>query len=127
MSDFTTISESSVPISEICNKHLKGIVLDVFWCLTEYGHVNKKMITDIFMQHDRRENTKKTSYRTVLDIAIAKLDAAMLIDSYEDGNKDIYFLTEYGKIAAEYVYDLIENDPTRMRGSIIVESLSREE
>lgn len=127
MSDFTTIPETSVPISEICDKHLRGIVLDVFWCLTEYGNVNKRMITDIFMEHDKRENTKKTSYRTVLDIAIAKLDAAMFIDSYEDGNKDIYFLTEYGKIAQKYVTEMLDNDPTRMRGSIILESLSREE
>lgn len=127
MSDFTTIPAASVPISEICDKHLRGIVLDVFWCLTEYGNVNKRMITDIFMEHDKRENTKKTSYRTVLDIAIAKLDAAMFIDSYEDGNKDIYFLTEYGKIAQKYVTEMLDNDPTRMRGSIILESLSREE
>lgn len=108
-----------ISISEICKKHIRGVVMDVFYLVLTKGNISKAEMIREFLKYDPDPNAKASKYRVTVDVAVAKLHGALLIDSWASGNSDPYFLTQYGKEADHILKSLFEEDPTIMLGSKI--------
>lgn len=113
-----------IPVEEICEKILHGTVLDVFFCISKEKLIHKRGIAEKFIASDENEKSQFSTYRPVIDVAIAKLQGGMLIDSYPEKTKDIYYVTAYGEVAKHYMQRIFSNDdPTRLHGTIILKKL----
>ncbi|MFB8378186.1 hypothetical protein [Paenibacillus taichungensis] len=116
--------EESVPIREIAEKNLHGSTLDVFYLIGQHQsqqqQVFKSAIVRTFIETDERDS-KHSTYRSMVDNAISKLEGAMLIESYKSGQKEIYCMTKYGNAVLDFFDELLAAKPEIIRGSIIVE------
>lgn len=119
----------NISVEEVCEKILHGTVMDVFYCIVNNEHIHKKAIAEMFIAHDDNPNSQYSTYRPVIDLAIAKLQGGLLIDTYREKTKDIYYITPYGAEAKKYLKDMFANvdDPTRLHGTIILKKIFEKE
>ncbi|MGM1023163.1 MAG: hypothetical protein ACQEXV_22255 [Bacillota bacterium] len=117
--------EIHIPTEEICQKIIKGVVLDVFVIITNNQPVNKSEIQRCFAEYkDGTDQGKK--YRHIVDIAIAKLEGTLFVDTFKEGGSDKYFATDYGKAASSIITRMINEDPDgTMRGADITRQVLR--
>ena len=115
--------DNSVPISEIAETILEGTVLDVFFIIGQHENIYKSSIIQKFIESDERANSKHSTYRSIVDIAIAKIEGARFISSFKSGQKDLYYLTPYGKTAGKMLPELFEHKPEIKRNSILVDKV----
>lgn len=115
--------EATIPVHEICKKVLVGEVLDLFHIIEVNQEISKKEIGDRFLEAIMGPgvDVKKSQKRRLrVTEYIAKLEGAQLIDYFVQGTAHIYSLTPNGQIAVKIIADLIEQDPSFLKGSIIV-------
>ncbi|CAH8248488.1 hypothetical protein WJ0W_007155 [Paenibacillus melissococcoides] len=101
-----------VSIEEICKKHIRGAVMDVFYLVLTNGNISKAEMIREFLKYDPDPNAKPSKYRVMVDVAVAKLHGALFIDSWDSGNSAPYFLTQYGKEADQVLKTMFEEDST---------------
>lgn len=117
---------NSVPVQELAEGILSGPTLDILYLFGERYAENindnlyKAAIVQAFVDADQREGTKPTTYRATVDIAIAKLEGARFISKFQAGQKDMYYLTEYGKTACALLQDIYMKNPEIKRGTILI-------
>ncbi|MGE7828554.1 hypothetical protein [Paenibacillus sp. NPDC093718] len=116
-----------ISVQEICKNIMKGINLDIFYLIRQNQGIFKSEIIRHFQQYDSAPKVAVSKYRHKVDIGIATLTGARFIESRDGGRIDQFFLTKYGEEAAEFLGELIENDPSIMFGSIIVNAVSKED
>lgn len=112
-------AQTTIEIEAICRKILRNTVLDIFYLIMEEKEITKTDIAQRFAQHDPDPEAKVTKYRTMVDVGIAKLEGAMFIDFWKQGQADKYFLSPFGEAAKDIMATLIEEDPLILKGSII--------
>lgn len=127
--------ETAVPLEEICRHIMNGTVLDIFHLIFDKRKTFKKEIIDILINADGKADSKPGTYKNQVNLAIAKLEAARLIDSNKSGLREEYRLSRYGHIVAEtYIYELVDTlckqklqdrdyDSPVLSGSIIFQQL----
>lgn len=98
---------------------MKGTILDIFFVIQEEQNIFKSEIVRKFIENDPDPEAKFTKYRSLVDIGIAKLEGALFIDCWKEGNKEKYYLTDYGTEAAYCIGGLIEKTPNILFGSKI--------
>ncbi|MEB8637661.1 hypothetical protein P4H32_28670 [Bacillus cereus] len=113
------MTAQTIEIEAICRKILRNTVLDIFYLIMEEKEITKTDIAQRFAQHDPDPEAKVTKYRTMVDVGIAKLEGAMFIDFWKQGQADKYFLSPFGEAAKDIMATLIEEDPLILKGSII--------
>ncbi|MEK8217143.1 hypothetical protein [Paenibacillus sp. FSL L8-0463] len=112
-------ANASIPLVDICSI-FKGTIIDVYYVIKEQEHIYKSEILQKFVEHDDDPNCKPTKYRLIMDIAVAKLEGACLIASYNDGAKERYFRTEYGIMAEDILSHMLDQTPSILHGSKIL-------
>ncbi|RCW41637.1 hypothetical protein [Paenibacillus prosopidis] len=113
------MTQQTIEIQAICRKILRNTVLDIFYLIMEEKDITKSDIAHRFAQHDPDLDAKVTKYRGTVDVGIAKLEGAMFIDHWEQGQSNHYYLTTYGKQAMSIMEHLIIEDPLILNGSKI--------
>ncbi|MBV6717194.1 hypothetical protein [Paenibacillus chitinolyticus] len=116
----------SIEIELICKKILRSTVLDVFYLLKMEKEMTKMEIMQAFAKYDPNPDVKITKFRGIVDISVAKLQGAMLIDYWQDGQADQYFINEYGDHAIDIMARLIEEEPSMLHGSRVVSKIQPE-
>lgn len=109
-----------ISLQDICRKHIRGTVLDIFYIIYTSGNCTKTEIIRRFLEHDPDPKAKPTKYRLIVDIGISKLEGAMLIESWKDGKTEPFRLTLYGQEASYTMNELFNEDPTIVYGSKVM-------
>ncbi|MGY3386810.1 hypothetical protein ACVWZB_004764 [Paenibacillus polymyxa] len=118
--------EIHIPTEEICQKVIKGVVLDVFVIITNMQPINKSEIQRYFAVYKDGTDAHGKKYRHTVDIAIAKLEGTLFVDTFKDSGSDKYFATDYGKAASSIITRMINEDPDgTMRGADITRQVIR--
>ncbi|MEK5586674.1 hypothetical protein MKZ21_30915 [Paenibacillus sp. FSL P2-0536] len=112
-----------VPLKVLVENIMKGTVIDVFYLIREKEHIHKSEILQKFVEYDDDPACKTTKYRLPMDIAIAKLEGANLVSSYQDGRAERYVLTDYGRSAETLLSQLLDENPAVLHGSKIITKL----
>ncbi|MCY9763202.1 hypothetical protein M5X06_22235 [Paenibacillus alvei] len=121
------MSGKIIMVEDICKKHIRGTVLDIFYIIMNNENISKRGIIRKFLQYDPDQNAKVTKYRLIVDVGIATLEGAMLIESWSSGGASAYVLTSHGKEASIILADIFNEDPTIMYGSKVMVVENREE
>ncbi|MFS0841338.1 hypothetical protein [Paenibacillus sp. 1P03SA] len=116
----------SIDIEDICRKILRKTVLDVFFLLKQEKEMTKLEIMQAFAKYDPDPDAKVTKFRGIVDIGVAKLQGAMLIDYWQMGPSDKYFISEYGEQAIDIMKRLIDEEPSMLLGSRVVSKIYEE-
>lgn len=116
--------EGYISIEEICQTIMKGITLDIYYLIMgDENGIFKSEIMREFAKYDETSSGYQ-KYRNKVDIGIAVLEATRLIESKTLGNKDYYFLTDYGVQAKSVVSEMLEqNEDVILFGSIITKPI----
>lgn len=112
-----------IEIDEICRKIFRDTVLDVFYLIQKYQEISKTQIAQHIHEAIGNADGKSQKCRNRINEAIAKLEGALFIDSFVDGARGAptkYFLTNYGQTAQDILAVMIEQDPSILKGSVIV-------
>ncbi|MEN1990226.1 hypothetical protein [Paenibacillus hubeiensis] len=112
----------AIPVIEIAEAILFGPTLDILYLFAENDEhqLYKAAIVQAFVDADQREGTKSTTYRATVDIAVAKLEGARFLSSYKAGQKEMYFLTDYGKKACSLLESIFIKNPDIKRGTMLI-------
>lgn len=123
-----------IPIYQICDRIINGIVFDTLHIIIDKKNTFKKDIINEIIRWDDRDS-KFGTYKNPIDIAIAKLEAVCFIDIFQNGNRDMIRLTEHGEyVARNYMSDLFDKlveekikdpdkIPTVLMNSIVVQKV----
>jgi hypothetical protein len=114
-----SVQETKINIEEICKKIFKETVLDVFFLIMRGSDISK---TEIARMINGEENKTQKS-RFAINEAIAKLEGALLIDSWTESSKGApqrYYLTAYGEVARGILEQMCNDDPRIIKGTKIV-------
>lgn len=118
-----------IELEEICRKVLRETALDVFYLIGNQKDISKTEISHKFQELEAGSASKSQRYRFKINEALAKLEGAMLIDSWTDGTQGApsrYYLTNYGEWAEKQMseaFDEGDYDPLILKGSRIVSKL----
>ncbi|TVX85635.1 hypothetical protein [Paenibacillus agilis] len=111
---------TAISLEDICRRNLKGTVLDIFYIIMLNNNISKKEIIQHFLNYDTDTTAKATKYRLLVDVGIAKLEGAMLIECWREGKNHPYTLTAYGHEAKEIMRNLFEEDSSMCYGSKVM-------
>ncbi|WP_088834453.1 MULTISPECIES: hypothetical protein [Paenibacillus] len=110
--------EATIKISTICQNIFKEFVLDVFYLIMVEKDIYKSEILQRFQEEAGIEG-KSQKYRFQVSEALARLEGAMLIAYWKEGNFERYYLTQYGQVARYILRDMIEENPLILKGTKI--------
>ncbi|GED14799.1 hypothetical protein [Aneurinibacillus migulanus] len=108
-------------VAFICEKVIKeSILLDVLYLITRSDEGISKI--DILREYQAACNVDPGTqkFRFAIDEAIATMIGTTFISSYRKKPADMYFLTENGKKATEYMGDFLERNPELLKACKIM-------